>query len=88
MNDNTPVTSLADARKRRERNAHWKAVAQRIKAAHMVQDYCTYLLNEGFEADDIIDALFEAAYRRIDNHAVYLDWAAEVGRLEEELGKE
>jgi hypothetical protein len=45
------------------------------------------LSGEGFIDEDIIDALLAAAYRRIGDHAGFLDWAKDVAGLEREYAK-
>jgi hypothetical protein len=67
--------------------AHIDDVNDRMSVTRKVIEFTEALASEGFMADDITDALFAAAYRRIGNYAEFLDWAANVGRLELEYSR-
>lgn len=76
------IVSIEQRRTARERARRFGDMAKRIDVSHRVVEFAKYLLDEGFEADDIVDALFRAAARRIGDKVEYLDWAADVGGLE------
>jgi hypothetical protein len=62
-------------------------VNDRMMVTRKVIEFTEALAGEGFVPDDITDALFAAAYRRIGNYAEFLDRAAAVGRLELEYSR-
>jgi hypothetical protein len=67
--------------------AHIDDVTDRMRVTRKVIEFAEALAGEGFVADDITDAMFAAAYRRIGNYAEFLDWAKDVGRLELEYSR-
>jgi hypothetical protein len=59
----------------------------RMIITRKVVEFAEALSGEGFIDEDIIDALLAAAYRRIGDHAGFLDWAKDVAGLEREYAK-
>lgn len=71
-----------------------KEMADRIEVTRRVIAHADALAGEGFARDDIVDALFAAAWRRIaenrETHLVtaeYQDWASDIARLDEDCAR-
>jgi len=57
-------------------------VTDRTEVTRRTLEFAKALGGEGFAPDDINDALFRTAYRRIADHALFLDWARDIADIE------
>jgi hypothetical protein len=67
---NTNIRRLVTGRDRER----MQGTLRRMDVTHNVVELCRALLAEGYESDDIVDALLRAACWRIGNKPEYLHW--------------